>query len=259
MFEALSNISSGNLRALAASLKDGALSSGITRQALFHVIGPDVDQVYPFLEGLLKQGFNPGQAGVLVESFVTGRDDSKAVDHLFDLVLSGPEVPGVPTSDTALVFDRLVEKAKTEILMVGYAVYNGKQLFQRLAQRMESEPLTVTFHLDISRGMKDTSLESEIVQRFMQDFLTKQWPGKSAPKVFYDPRALSLDKHRRASLHAKCVIIDATEALITSANFTRAAQIKNIETGILIRHKRLVSRIHSYFIGLQSRQLIPLT
>jgi len=51
-------------------------------------------------------------------------------------------------------------------------------------------------------------------------------------------------------LHAKCIIIDRSEALITSANFTEAAQERNIEVGVKVRHKPLVERLASYFEAL---------
>ncbi|HEY3855465.1 MAG TPA: hypothetical protein VGO67_13825 [Verrucomicrobiae bacterium] len=40
----------------------------------------------------------------------------------------------------------MIENAQTEILLVGYAVHNGKRLFKRM---VEVPLLRVTFHLDI--------------------------------------------------------------------------------------------------------------
>jgi len=49
---------------------------------------------------------------------------------------------------------------------------------------------------------------------------------------------------------------DRRVALITSANFTEAAQKKNIEAGVLIRYEPFVMRLHNYFEGLRNtRQL----
>jgi phosphatidylserine/phosphatidylglycerophosphate/cardiolipin synthase-like enzyme len=36
-------------------------------------------------------------------------------------------------------------------------------------------------------------------------------------------------------LHAKCIVVDHEQALITSANFTNRGQTRNIEVGVLIR------------------------
>jgi phosphatidylserine/phosphatidylglycerophosphate/cardiolipin synthase-like enzyme len=56
---------------------------------------------------------------------------------------------------------------------------------------------------------------------------------------------------RKASLHAKCVLVDGTTALVTSANFTEAAQRRNVEVGMLIRHEPTVTRLTDYFRGLE--------
>ena len=44
-----------------------------------------------------------------------------------------------------------------------------------------------------------------------------------------------MDDYEPSSLHPKCVVIDEGKALVTSANFTEAAQIRNIEAGVFIR------------------------
>ena len=72
--------------------------------------------------------------------------------------------------------------------------------------------------------------------------------------MYYDPRALADNTEEKASLHAKCVIVDRRAALVTSANFTEAAHRKNIETGVLIRYEPLVLRLHGYFEGLRNAQ-----
>jgi phosphatidylserine/phosphatidylglycerophosphate/cardiolipin synthase-like enzyme len=115
----------------------------------------------------------------------------------------------------------------------------------------------VVFCLDIARRPGDTSLDSEIVRRFARDFREKHWRWPELPQLFYDPRSLSDNPMHRSSLHAKCVVTDRSAALITSANFTQAAQLRNIEVGLLVRHLTLVERLACYFEGLiDSGQLV---
>jgi phosphatidylserine/phosphatidylglycerophosphate/cardiolipin synthase-like enzyme len=259
MFEPLQNLSPANLRSLATSLREGPLSLGITRQALTQIVGPHAGEIFICFDALREQGMTPNHIALLIEAVATARENDATPQQLFDLVISGPEVAGVPTADTAATVHTLIENAQSEILLVGYAVHNGKRLFKRLAERMNEAPtLCVTFHLDIPRKLTDTSLASEIVRRFAHEFVSKHWPGEKLPDLYYDPRALAEDSQQRASLHAKCVIVDRRAALITSANFTEAAQRKNIEAGVLIRYEPFVMRLHNYFEGLRSaRQLVP--
>jgi phosphatidylserine/phosphatidylglycerophosphate/cardiolipin synthase-like enzyme len=79
--------------------------------------------------------------------------------------------------------------------------------------------------------------------RFSQKFRTREWPGSRLPEIYYDPRSLELDAEKRASLHAKCVVIDNKLAFVSSANFTGAAQERNIEIGVLIRSKSFAQRL----------------
>ncbi len=46
------------------------------------------------------------------------------------------------------------------------------------------------------------------------------------------------------------MIVDGERALITSANFTDAAQRKNIEADVVISHRPTVARLTDYFTGL---------
>ena len=70
------------------------------------------------------------------------------------------------------------------------------------------------------------------------------------PKLYYDPRSLSESRTGRSSLHAKCIIVDRRVTLITSANFTEAAQQRNIEAGVVVWHHLFVERLAGYFEGL---------
>ena len=244
MFDALHNLSLATLRSLAV---------GLSRHALAQVVGLQAPAVHENLEGLIKQGMSPGLIALMLEAIAETRERAADPQLLFELVLSGPEVAGVPTADTAATLQTLIENAHMEILLVGYTVHNGKKLFRRLAERMDAVPtLRVMFCLDIARKPTDTSQANEIVWRFAREFTAKHWPGSRLPEILYDPRALAERWEDRASLHAKCVIVDRRTAIVTSANFTEAAQRKNIEAGVLIRYEPFVTRLSAYFEALRN-------
>lgn len=248
---ALHKLSTSSLRALVASLKGGPLSAGISTYAVRQVAGTHTGEVLACLEQLIGAGSTSAQIAVLAEAIADARDGGADPAALFELVLSGPDVPGVPTGDTAAVMHTLIEGAQREILLVGYAVHNGKLLFERLAERMRTvSSLKVRFCLDITRRPTDTSLASEIVRRFAQEFRTRHWPWPELPELYYDPRSLEVGASHRSSLHAKCVVVDHQTALVTSANFTEAAQQRNIEAGVLIKHAPFSERLALYFDGL---------
>jgi phosphatidylserine/phosphatidylglycerophosphate/cardiolipin synthase-like enzyme len=115
----------------------------------------------------------------------------------------------------------------------------------------EVPALSVRFCLDIARQHNDATPAAEIVSKFARDFRARHWPWERLPELYYDPRSLQTGD-ARASLHAKCVIVDGERALITSANFTDAAQRKNVEVGVDIRYPPTAARLADYFLGLCS-------
>lgn len=241
------------LRVLGASLQSGRLSLGVSRMSLAPIVGSHAVAVGADMERLAAQGFTPAQIGLLVQSAVETRESGAGASDVVELVMSGPEVSALPMGDTASAIMSLVGEARSEVLLVGYAVHQGHKVFECMANRIAQHPdLRIILCLDIGRRQNDTSLESEIVRRFAGEFQAKQWPWPQLPQLFYDPRSLSAEPGKRSSLHAKCVVVDRRVAFVTSANFTEAAQERNIELGALVRHEATAARIDDYFLALRT-------
>lgn len=246
------NLSIDGLAELAALCHESG-EHGPTRHAVQQAIGAaSSDDTMRTIDGLRTAGWSSKQIATLAQQLAMASRGLESPEQLFDLVLSGPDVEGIPTRETAAIMHTLFAGAMHEVLLVGYAVYNGAEIFKRLAERMqERSELRVWMCLDIRRSHTDTSLESEIVRRFVSEFFQRHWPWPERPELYYDPRSLSTDLSERSSLHAKCVVVDGRSALITSANFTSAAQQRNIEAGVVIRYEPFASRIYDYFNALR--------
>jgi phosphatidylserine/phosphatidylglycerophosphate/cardiolipin synthase-like enzyme len=194
----------------------------------------------------------------MLDLLVRDRCRRPKVEDVLDLVTTGPEVPGVTNRDTSVVVRELFAGAQRSVLVAGYAVYQGREVFRALADRMVELPeLSVRMFLDVQRGPGDTSMASEVVKRFAERFKTREWPeGRPLPKVFYDPRSLDLEADKRACLHAKCVVVDGEAVFVSSANFTEAAQERNIEMGLLVRSRWLAERVMRHFEALLAAGLL---
>jgi phosphatidylserine/phosphatidylglycerophosphate/cardiolipin synthase-like enzyme len=108
---------------------------------------------------------------------------------------------------------------------------------------MDREPaLDVRVFANVERSYNDARSNDEILRAFAAELRGEIWPGKRMPRVFYDPRALELGP-KRACMHAKCVVIDETAAFLTSANFTEAAQERNVEVGLLSHNARVATAL----------------
>ena len=137
------------------------------------------------------------------------------------------------------------------MLAVGFVIHQGGFVFQALADRLDAcESLEAILCLDVRREPTNTSLENNIIQGFARSFVKNDWPGVHLPRVYYDPRSLEQGRSPRSSLHAKCVVVDGSEALVTSANFTEAAQIRNIELGLHVKSSTIAGQIEDHFYSL---------
>lgn len=238
------------LNALATAVEAGWLCGGSPDPAFTSIVGENGGTVVVWIASLEEAGFTPAQIARLLHSIVAGRHRDRVL--VPDLVVSGPDVPGVPTADTYAVVQSLFHEAQNEIVLAGYAFHNGKLLFDRLAEQKRLRPqLRIIFHVDVPRRAGDTTSSDDIVLRYAEEFRNRHWPWQPFPEVYFDPRALDADSHARASLHAKVVVVDRAKLFLTSANFTEAAHQRNIEMGLLSRAAYLAEQVAAYFEGLR--------
>ena len=101
----LQRLSAGELRSLAAALRDGVLAAGISAHAVRQVTGACGLDVAAELVLLHAAGWDSVQIALLADAIADAKDSRRELCEVLDLVLSGPEVPGVPTADTAAVDD----------------------------------------------------------------------------------------------------------------------------------------------------------
>jgi phosphatidylserine/phosphatidylglycerophosphate/cardiolipin synthase-like enzyme len=257
MTGALLKLSDADLKELATGLKSKRVSAPYSELQVKRVLSPKIaTEVLTCLQQLQSQGFSERNIATTIELLLQDRAIGRRHELLVDLVTSGPETPGITSRDTAVVVRELFAHAERTVLVAGYAVFQGASVFEALAAQMEKIPgLEVKLYLDIARPDYDTTAAEIIVSRFTQRFRDTQWPaGHRLPQVFYDPRSLAEDK--RSSLHAKCVVVDSEEVFISSANFSKAAQQRNIEVGLKIDSIWLAGRLIRHFQLLTEHGLV---
>jgi phosphatidylserine/phosphatidylglycerophosphate/cardiolipin synthase-like enzyme len=259
MIEYLVQLADRDLCEIAAALRAHRLKSPITAVAVQRFLADCIaGPVAGELQGMIDQGYTADQLATLLEVLLRDRAQRPAVEKVLDLVTTGPEAPGVTSRDTSVVVRELFAHAERSVLVAGYAVYQGQQVFRALADRMQEVPqLKVRMFLDVQRVPGDTSAPSELVHRFAHRFKTQQWPSdRPLPELYYDPRSLALDLDKRACLHAKCIVVDGESVFVSSANFTEAAQERNIEVGVLLRSRLLADRLVLHFDTLLAQSML---
>lgn len=245
-------MSRANLVALGEALTHGRLSPPFTGVSLRSLIPPAlVDDLASELQQLVVDGMRAAHIGRMLLLLAEEREAVQDKADRVELVWTGPEVGPVASRDTAVVVRELFDRAKHSVLVAGFAVYKGRQVFDRLAANMAHNPnLEVRMFLNVTRGHGDGRTETEIVAEFRRRFVANHWTGVRTPDLYYDPRALSVEPNSKAVLHAKCIVVDERWSFVTSANFTEAAQERNIEVGLLVEDTSLANALALQFTGL---------
>lgn len=258
--KALRNLAEADLRAIAAALRSGRLTSKFTSVGLQRCVPAQNPELVALeMQALVDEGLQIDHLALFLETLAEDRKNKAVMRDEVDLVWTGPEAPGVVSRDTGVVVRELFMTARDYVLVAGYAVHQGREVFRGLADRMsENLGLEVHMFLNVQRRHSDTSAESEILHRFAHEFRTKEWPGERMPELYHDPRALLSNPHERASLHAKCIVVDREVAFVSSANFTEAAQVRNIEVGVLVRSESFACKLADHFEGLVTEGLLRL-
>jgi phosphatidylserine/phosphatidylglycerophosphate/cardiolipin synthase-like enzyme len=252
--EGLRRLSRPAMLALAEALANGRVGPRPDASQLGGVV-PDseVRAVRQDLIALAEAGVVAPMVARMLGALAAERAAAQAVADCYELVWSGDEGPA-ETRSTAVVVQELFLQARRSLMVASYALERGygSTLFAGLARRMDELPdLAVRFYVNVERRHQDPRADHVLLDEFVDAFRQKTWPGKRLPEVYYDPRAMVLGG-QRACLHAKCVVIDDEVAFVTSANFTEAAQDRNIEAGVLMRDPRSARSLTGQFASLVS-------
>jgi phosphatidylserine/phosphatidylglycerophosphate/cardiolipin synthase-like enzyme len=149
------------------------------------------------------------------------------------LVWTGPEPRASVARDTALVVRDLFRSAQHDVIVAGYA-FDEPGILAPLHEAMRDRGVTATLLLDVAGEAPDAAAAEVLVTKYIDSFFRDVWTfGPPRPAVYFDPRT-AVRGPPWASLHAKCIVIDDARSLVTSANFTRRGQSRNIEAGVVI-------------------------
>jgi phosphatidylserine/phosphatidylglycerophosphate/cardiolipin synthase-like enzyme len=239
-------LTSADLRSLASAARAGRLTDPYSAVAIGRLV--DSALVRETLTDLQAAGLQPDALGSVLTILADERESVTRDGGPVELVWTGPELPGAATRDTFVVVRELFASAESYVLASGFAVHQGRELFEPLARRMAEVPsLKVRLFLNIARPPASRDSERGIVNDFVSEFRQKNWPTDSPPEIYYDPRSLAEDYGQRAVLHAKCIVVDDCRAFVTSANLTAAAQEKNVEAGLLVSDRGIARSLRTQF------------
>jgi phosphatidylserine/phosphatidylglycerophosphate/cardiolipin synthase-like enzyme len=168
------------------------------------------------------------------------------------VVWSGASEGAPSLRDTRVVLETLFTRVERRVIIATYVIHHGRAVFAPLAKRLRERPgidVEIYVNLPAKTGLDED--ERPEVESYLETFAREHWPTDlPLPALYYDPESRRLGA-TRTSLHAKCVVVDERWALVTSANFTEAAQERNIEAGVLLDHPKLAEALAGRFWALR--------
>lgn len=182
---------------------------------------------------------DPAAVSAAIRTAVGIRTAERLDSPKVEICWTGPETDGPLVTDSSAAVGRLLEACSDigQILLVGYSFTVPKGSYMEKVRDLlidasrRKAKIQVILHKDEEEKNKEELLKD-------WDVYTRK------PEVYtWDPPA----KHPYTKLHAKCLVVDRLQMLVTSANFTLHGLESNIELGLLVRNQPLATAVHERF------------
>lgn len=154
---------------------------------------------------------------------------------------------------TRETIEDLFAAVEGQVLIAGYSFDHASDLFEplfRKAHALEAQGRAapkVRVVLDCSRKASEGGESPEtLARKVCEDFLRTCWrQGPIEPEIRYLRASAERTGNgfARFSMHAKCIIVDRTQALVGSANFSNRGRDRNLEVGAVIRDYHFVQSL----------------
>lgn len=243
--------SSDQLLAVAAGLETDEIDLGSSPVGVAGLNGVTDDlasRAFRAFRGLQHSGLDSAAVATAIRTAVGIRTEERLDSPQVEITWTGPDAEGRLVTPNAAAVERLLKECRDtgEILLVGYSLTAPKGSFMEKAIDLlvgaskRRAKIQVILHQDDEAKNKDELLKNWDV------FVRK-------PHVYtWDPPA----DHPYTKLHAKCLVVDRLQMLVTSANFTLHGLEANIELGLLVRNQPLASAVHERFDALINAKVL---
>lgn len=234
--EQVAAMDDGELERLAEALRVGRLRPGLA---------PDVLDAL----GMPPRWAALAGAGELVA--LAQLERARARGRRVELVCTRPRAGGGALLDTAVAVRRLFSQAEREVLIAGFRITEREQLVA--LERRAGRELDVRLFVDIDPAVSATGARqapsADAPARWWRQFQAEVWPETlPPPRAWFAPQTLGPDTDGAwSSMHAKCVVVDRRVWFLSSANFTRRAQTRNLELGAWIEDPARANEVVELF------------
>ena len=222
---------------------DLVLSAGALEvQQYLHVSATDIAAIVALLHQWQQGGGTAQELGIAVLSARAGYHEARGQSPEVSLVWTGPALAPVRARSTSGVLLELIEKARSEIIIVGYTLTDGAAaIFRALAAAQQ-------------RRVRVTIVGDQLEQNL--HVLRSHWPSDQRLPELYTRPLSRVDE--KSALHAKLAIADSQRMLVTSANLTYHGLARNIEIGLVVRAKPVMDVVELLTALIAAEELVKL-
>lgn len=234
VYELVQQVSIDDVNAVVRALKEGRISQSSGLVDIEYVImGPrdSANQFQSILEvWKSRHGHDLKALADVIEACVLAADRSRTPPRA-ELVWTGPKI-GHPTARRTLqVMNEMLSRPTEEVLVVGYSIFLKGELAQKFVDRLaelSSGGVSVVFIVDRRyRGWGPNGAEGHSIREIME-----AWPtNKRRPSIY----SWISEDDETSKLHAKLLLSDNRDLLVTSANLSGGGLETNLELGIRVQ------------------------
>jgi phosphatidylserine/phosphatidylglycerophosphate/cardiolipin synthase-like enzyme len=236
--ESLQNLlkseSPDQIKSLTIALREGILNLESRRTAINRQLGGTSDSANRVLRVFETWNAHGDTSPALLADVIEVAGHSLAqldVKPRAELVWTGPDGGQQTARKTFQVINEMLRQARESVLIVGYSLFLKGELARNLVSRLaalSSNGVDIVFVVDRRyRGYGNDGEEGHSVREIQQI-----WPSDARrPAVF----SWCSDDEPSSKLHAKVLLVDSRDLLVTSANLTGAGMETNLELGVRLQ------------------------
>lgn len=202
-----------------------------------------LDRTMSLLRAWRGDNDNASQLYRMLRSLLDVKHLVKQQNTQADLVWTGHKPPGSSLRSTPPVIAEMLDAAERHVIVLSYAVWLGQARVRSMLDRVvaaRQRGVQATFVIDRNYSPDSTASGHNLEQ------LRTEWPN-DAPRP--DIYSWGDDDDRIAKLHAKVIIVDRRDLLVTSANLTGHGMSGNLELGARIMG-RPAEQAHDHVLDL---------
>lgn len=245
-------MSSALITAIVLTCKDTPRGSIEKACALLSAQNTEAQEALPMLTGVLAKQTLTRLKKALKDSATTaqelalallatsaGIEAGRATPDI-QLVWTGPDTPKASPRDTLPQMLEMIGRAENSILIVTFAAFKATAIMEALkaAAGRGVKLKIIVESADDSAGQLSHDSWKAFPESFIKAGCVWFWPIAKRPK---NP------KGKPGKLHAKCLVIDNREVLVSSANLTDDAMERNIEVGVRCVNLSLAAQLEAKF------------